>query len=766
MSVHRKMRRVLPEEKLRFVCGLSEEEAQAVIEGYGAVDLEEISAYTRLYSEAVKSIFPDPQVTKVDLQALEDIRLNPNRITREQFERIPQLKPEWVETVLNGQPYYSMEELRAATALPQTILYDLFDIPPLLFRDKLANREVVLEPIFGRYVIPPRSEFDAEDHKKIAGYVEIFGATQGFNFRVVEPSDFEAGKHAPHNLKAAYGGNVHPVLRDSEGFERFLVPGSIDLWFKIETPESERLSIIKGLGLQLTYTIPQAGYYRVRLTGIPDDSDVTRATLSLIDKAQQLCEIAFGEPDQVGFEDFGPEFSVAAGDADFEAADRFWNHEAIDLAGAHVIERGSPDVTIFIIDSGCRMDHEELEPVFRPDWRHLDLNFDMGVPESVLSPHEESISHGTKVAGVARQMAPGCRVLPVKISGQPVTPAYGLRAAAIRQTLTYLDPGKRAVLNLSWHTNGEHIGIREALAEAQNKGIAIVASAGNYRPWERQEADQEHYPSGHIWLYPHLTTLCSVAALGVGDRKASYSYHGKNSITVAAPGGEPGGAGTAIYTTSTPDQDAYVAGTSFAAPHVAGLIALIFSLKPDLSAKEAIEVIKNTAYSVDGMNPSNPVTLGAGRINARRALESIKGPIITHTITATDSPHGTITPTSAVTVNHGADQTFAITPELGFHVAEVLVDGSLIGAVTMHTFTNVTALHTIHARFERTHIGRLNINLATVEDLTTLPLIGPWLAMRIVEYREEHGRFISIWGLALASVTPWIIGQLGQLITV
>ena len=71
----------------------------------------------------------------------------------------------------------------------------------------------------------------------------------------------------------------------------------------------------------------------------------------------------------------------------------------------------------------------------------------------------------------------------------------------------------------------------------------------------------------------------------------------------------------------------------------------------------------------------------------------------THTITATSGSNGTITPSGTVTVNDGDDQAFDISPATGYHVADVLVDSSSVGAVTSYTFPNVTANHTISASF-------------------------------------------------------------------
>jgi len=60
---------------------------------------------------------------------------------------------------------------------------------------------------------------------------------------------------------------------------------------------------------------------------------------------------------------------------------------------------------------------------------------------------------------------------------------------------------------------------------------------------------------------------------------------------------------------------------------------------------------------------------------------------------------GTITPSGAVVVNSGANQTFTITPNTGYHIKDVKVDGSSVGAMTSYTFNNVTTDHTITTSF-------------------------------------------------------------------
>jgi hypothetical protein len=73
--------------------------------------------------------------------------------------------------------------------------------------------------------------------------------------------------------------------------------------------------------------------------------------------------------------------------------------------------------------------------------------------------------------------------------------------------------------------------------------------------------------------------------------------------------------------------------------------------------------------------------------------------VATYIITSTAGSNGGITPSGAVTVNSGSNQTFTITPNSGFVVAGVLVDGASVGVITSYTFSNVTANHTISASF-------------------------------------------------------------------
>ena len=75
------------------------------------------------------------------------------------------------------------------------------------------------------------------------------------------------------------------------------------------------------------------------------------------------------------------------------------------------------------------------------------------------------------------------------------------------------------------------------------------------------------------------------------------------------------------------------------------------------------------------------------------------------TITATADEHGSITPNGTVNVNRNDTAAFTITPDSGYEIADVLVDGQSVGAVSSYTFENVTADHTIAASFRAVETG-------------------------------------------------------------
>jgi hypothetical protein len=118
---------------------------------------------------------------------------------------------------------------------------------------------------------------------------------------------------------------------------------------------------------------------------------------------------------------------------------------------------------------------------------------------------------------------------------------------------------------------------------------------------------------------------------------------------------------------------------------------------------QSFSVTPNAGYHidsvlVDGVNQGAAGTYDFTTVTANHSIAAFFS-INTYTITSTASAGGTISPSGAVIVNHGGNQSFSITPNAGYHIDSVVVDGGNEGAITSHDFTNVTANHTIAAYF-------------------------------------------------------------------
>lgn len=106
----------------------------------------------------------------------------------------------------------------------------------------------------------------------------------------------------------------------------------------------------------------------------------------------------------------------------------------------------------------------------------------------------------------------------------------------------------------------------------------------------------------------------------------------------------------------------------------------------------AFDYIKGTVYFVYTLSK-------AGKCSVPLYISEYVPPPATYTITAMAGANGSITPSGTLTFTLGQSQTFTITPNTGYHIADVTVDGASVGAVTSHSFTNITSDHTISAAF-------------------------------------------------------------------
>jgi hypothetical protein len=123
---------------------------------------------------------------------------------------------------------------------------------------------------------------------------------------------------------------------------------------------------------------------------------------------------------------------------------------------------------------------------------------------------------------------------------------------------------------------------------------------------------------------------------------------------------------------------------------------------------------------------------GSDRKALHITVTAAPAPTPVYTITAAADAGGAIAPAGVISVDGGQDMHFTITPDAGYHIADVLADGDSVGAVSDYTFVNVTADHSVTARFAQNSSGEDNSRdhskLTPVLSLETEP--GESLAAR------------------------------------
>ena len=141
----------------------------------------------------------------------------------------------------------------------------------------------------------------------------------------------------------------------------------------------------------------------------------------------------------------------------------------------------------------------------------------------------------------------------------------------------------------------------------------------------------------------------------------------------------------------------------------------MFTITPDACYK-VTEVV------VDGSSVGAVASYIFSNVTADHSISASFESIGTPSITASAGAGGTISPSGAVSVACGADQPFSITPDAGYEVLDVKVDGVSLGAITSHTFSSVSRDHTIDATFSA--VGQYTIDTIPGANGTIAPA-GP-----------------------------------------
>ena len=254
-------------------------------------------------------------------------------------------------------------------------------------------------------------------------------------------------------------------------------------------------------------------------------------------------------------------------------------------------------VTVAILDTGAKLDHPALLGHFTAGYNAIQPGqLPLDLPDGKAN-HE--VGHGTFVAGILAQVAPGASLMPVRVlngdgNGTLMSVLKGLFYAATHGA---------QVINMSFGTPLYLPALIDAFHFVRGLGIVLVAAAGN------EDTVEAQFPA----LCPDILAVASVESSGA---KSPYSNYGAH-IALAAPG-------TAIRSTYWDGGYASWSGTSFATPFVAAEAALILGLKSHPDAITTTNAILATAHSVDGVNPDYAGQLGAGLIDIYAALSRLR----------------------------------------------------------------------------------------------------------------------------------------------
>ena len=342
--------------------------------------------------------------------------------------------------------------------------------------------------------------------------------------------------------------------------------------FAPDATASEREAAVRAIGGVVDGEIAAIGVTRIALA---DDARVAADVLT------HQRGVAAAEPDGVMRLDFVPNDPLYLSDPYSGLGE--WGLRAVKVDRAWDLTRGSPDVIVATVDTGVDANHPDLLGALLAPAQTLR---NAGTSGCAISPVDDN-SHGTHVAGIIAAtanngagiagVASGVKLLSIKAldctgAGSLWDVASGITYAA--------DHGAR-VVNVSIGTPDNSFTLQSAVEYAQNKGVLVVAAAGNCGTANSQctQLNETSYPAA----YPGVL---AVGATAPDDRRAFFST-AAGFLSVVAPG-ERIVSTTPTYATWQSARGmtltyGVMSGTSQAAPFVSGLAALILSANPTLT---------------------------------------------------------------------------------------------------------------------------------------------------------------------------------------
>ncbi|WP_204106698.1 MULTISPECIES: S8 family peptidase [Spirulina sp. CCY15215] len=284
-----------------------------------------------------------------------------------------------------------------------------------------------------------------------------------------------------------------------------------------------------------------------------------------------------------------------------------WNFQNINIEQAWAETKGD-GVVVAVIDTGVSKvpDLKETKFVKGYDFVNdkVDAGDDVGHGTHVAGTIAQSTNNGYGVAGIAYE----AKIMPIKV----LAASGGGTVSDIAEGIRFAADNGADIINMSLGGGGESKLLEDAIHYAYDKGVVIIAAAGN------ENRNSSSYPA----RYPRVL---SVSALDPAGLKAPYSNYGAG-VDISAPGGSE--QGKILQNTIDPSTGEAVflgfQGTSMASPHVAGVAALLKAEGID-SPAEIYEILKQSARPVEEDDLNH---FGAGQLDAGAAVKlAIKGQI-------------------------------------------------------------------------------------------------------------------------------------------
>ena len=289
--------------------------------------------------------------------------------------------------------------------------------------------------------------------------------------------------------------------------------------------------------------------------------------------------------------------SVAPNDPQYS---KQWHLHSIHAERAWEDNRGK-GITVAIIDTGVSKVPDLANTEFVAGYDFVNdkatADDDNGHGTHVAGTVAQSTNNNYGVAGIAYE----AKIMPIKVLSGSGGGTIGDIAEAIR----FAADNKADIINMSLGGGGESQVMKDAIDYAYTKGVVIIAAAGN------ENNNSASYPA----RYAHVIGVGATDAQG---ERAEFSNYGAG-VDISAPGG---GNGSKIWQeTIDPDTNTPIIsglqGTSMAAPHVAGVAALIKSTgvtAPD----EIFAVLQQSVRQIE-QDPQN--YYGAGQLDAAAAVK-------------------------------------------------------------------------------------------------------------------------------------------------